>query len=293
MPVSADAMVKGPLVLLLALLEGRVDGDAEFFARELDVSGDMEAIVALRNALDDSSIDLPSDLAPIAGPLAVSAQRGLSGSGPRYWSGGRANRTDLSGRYPHCSGTRRCWCRRGLLRISRRDQCAQLPGLNLSRDELAEAVAYAGTPRRQDAGGHQYLHAGRRRGTLTRAVDDVVRLGADAIIIADLGLSPMPRNAIRASPAPFGPGCCSQRRPHHFLVDAFGIKRVVLPRVLTAAEIASVTKQVRCETEVFVFGGLCVMEEGRCSLVLRHRQVAEHAGSVRPPATPPWPEGAR
>lgn len=75
--VSADATVKGPLVLLLALLEGRVDGDAEFFARALTISGDMEAIVALRNALDDSAIDLPSDLAPIAGPLAGVFQKGL------------------------------------------------------------------------------------------------------------------------------------------------------------------------------------------------------------------------
>lgn len=68
--VSADATVSGPLVLLLALLEGRVDGDATFFSRELEVTGDMEAIVALRNAVDDSRIDLPSDLAPLAGPLA-------------------------------------------------------------------------------------------------------------------------------------------------------------------------------------------------------------------------------
>lgn len=88
--VSADATVKGPLVLLLALLEGRVDGDAEFFARELAISGDMEAILALRNALDDSAVDLPSDLAPIAGPLAGLAQKGLerirTSRGPRKWN---------------------------------------------------------------------------------------------------------------------------------------------------------------------------------------------------------------
>ena len=38
--------------------------------RDLTVTGDMEAMLALRNALDDSSIDLPDDLGSLAGPLA-------------------------------------------------------------------------------------------------------------------------------------------------------------------------------------------------------------------------------
>ena len=46
----------------------------------------------------------------------------------------------------------------------------------------------------------------------------------------------------------------------------FGVKRVVLPRVLTVAEIAAINRETEVETEVFVFGGLCVMAEGRCSL---------------------------
>jgi putative protease len=41
---------------------------------------------------------------------------------------------------------------------------------------------------------------------------------------------------------------------------------VVLPRVLTIAEVGALTRAAPCETEVFVFGGLCVMEEGRCAL---------------------------
>ncbi|MBJ3783141.1 ubiquinone anaerobic biosynthesis accessory factor UbiT [Devosia sediminis] len=65
-----DAGVTGPMLTLLALLEGRIDGDAVFFSRSLAVSGDMEAMLALRNALDDCSFDLPADLAGMAGPLA-------------------------------------------------------------------------------------------------------------------------------------------------------------------------------------------------------------------------------
>lgn len=66
----ADAAIEGPLVLLLALLEGRCDADALFFSRELNVTGDMEAMLALRNALDGCGIDLPSEIGAIAGPFS-------------------------------------------------------------------------------------------------------------------------------------------------------------------------------------------------------------------------------
>lgn len=91
-PFSADAAVEGPLFLLLALLEGRLDADAFFFSRELTVTGDMEAMLAMRNALDDSGIDLPRDLAALAGPFAAPLRRAmteirarvLSERGPRW-----------------------------------------------------------------------------------------------------------------------------------------------------------------------------------------------------------------
>jgi predicted lipid carrier protein YhbT len=73
--VAADAVVEGPLFLLLALLEGRSDADALFFSRALAVTGDMEAMLALRNALDGCEIDLPRDLGASAGPLAPLVSR--------------------------------------------------------------------------------------------------------------------------------------------------------------------------------------------------------------------------
>lgn len=69
-PPAADACVEGPLVVLLALLEGRCDADALFFSRDLSVTGDMEAMLALRNALDDSAIDLPREIGRLAGPFS-------------------------------------------------------------------------------------------------------------------------------------------------------------------------------------------------------------------------------
>lgn len=67
---AANANISGPLLTLLALLEGRIDGDAVFFSRSLTVTGDMQAMLALRNGLDDCGFDLPADLAGLAGPFA-------------------------------------------------------------------------------------------------------------------------------------------------------------------------------------------------------------------------------
>jgi predicted lipid carrier protein YhbT len=67
---EATAAVRGPFQLLLTLLEGRIDGDALFFSRELIVEGDTEAVLALRNAVDGAGIDLVRDLPAALGPLA-------------------------------------------------------------------------------------------------------------------------------------------------------------------------------------------------------------------------------
>ena len=52
----------------------------------------------------------------------------------------------------------------------------------------------------------------------------------------------------------------------NFYGREFGVRRVVLPRVLSVPEIAAIKADTKVEIEVFVFGGLCVMAEGRCSL---------------------------
>ena len=141
------------------------------------------------------------------------------------------------------------------------------PGLNFNRAEMAEGIAYAHRkgakvlvavntfPR---AGAPQSWHA---------AIHDVATLKADAVIVADMGLLdyaarkyPSLRLHLSVQAAAANPDAIN------FYVERFCVKRVVLPRVLTVPEIAAINQEIRCETEVFVFGGLCVMAEGRCSL---------------------------
>ncbi|MHA1597485.1 MAG: ubiquinone anaerobic biosynthesis accessory factor UbiT [Alphaproteobacteria bacterium] len=80
----ATAVIRGPLLTLIDLLEGRLDGDALFFSRNLSIEGDTEAVVALRNAIDDADIDLRGDLLAFLGPLAPPTRHALDLGGRIY-----------------------------------------------------------------------------------------------------------------------------------------------------------------------------------------------------------------
>ncbi len=141
------------------------------------------------------------------------------------------------------------------------------PGLNFSRDELAEGIAYAGRNGcKVLVAINTYPRAG-DPGPWRRAVDDAAGLGAWAVILADIGLLDYAASrhpglrrhlSVQASAA--------NAETIRFYHEEFGVKRVVLPRVLTISEIARINRAVPVETEVFAFGGLCVMAEGRCLL---------------------------
>lgn len=63
-PVSSaawNARIAGPLAALLGLVHGACDGDALFFSRDLVIEGNTEAILALRNAIDDAELDLAEE----------------------------------------------------------------------------------------------------------------------------------------------------------------------------------------------------------------------------------------
>lgn len=72
---SADVSIHATSQKLLALLEGKEDGDALFFSRHLQVSGDTEALLILRNALDSEPVNLREILYSVFGPFEDMARR--------------------------------------------------------------------------------------------------------------------------------------------------------------------------------------------------------------------------
>lgn len=141
------------------------------------------------------------------------------------------------------------------------------PGLNFSEAEMAKGVDYA---HRHGAKVLVAINTFARAGSVEiwqRAVDAAAEAGADALIAADLAVL---EHAARHQPGTrlhlSVQAAANTPEAIRFYAETFGVKRVVLPRVLSVEEIARLNREIAVETEVFVFGGLCVMTEGRCAL---------------------------
>jgi len=141
------------------------------------------------------------------------------------------------------------------------------PGLNFSAQEMADGIRFAHDHGSKVLVAINTFARAENTEPWRRAADTAVASGADAVIAADIAvLDHMSTNhpdtrlhlsvqAAAATPEAIG-----------FYADAFGVRRVVLPRVLSVQEIAALNRAIAVETEAFVFGGLCVMVEGRCHL---------------------------
>ena len=75
---GCSVTIRGPILTLLALLDGTQDGDALFFNRVISISGRTEAVLALRNAIEDAELT-PADLIGLSGALGRLADAGILG----------------------------------------------------------------------------------------------------------------------------------------------------------------------------------------------------------------------
>jgi collagenase-like PrtC family protease len=101
----------------------------------------------------------------------------------------------------------------------------------------------------------------------TGAVDLAAQLEVDALIAADLGVLGYAADShpglglhlsVQAS--------ATNARALRFYKDNFGIRRAVLPRVLSLKQVRALAEDSPVDLEVFAFGSLCIMAEGRCYL---------------------------
>ncbi len=159
------------------------------------------------------------------------------------------------------------------------------PGLNFDADEAREALAYA-----QAAGRRVFvaLNTFPRPDQWARgcaAVDLAASLGVDALIMADVGLlsyafSRHPQLRLHLSVQ----GSATNPQAIGFYAERFRIQRVVLPRVLSLAQVEAIVRRVNVEVEVFGFGSLCIMVEGRCQLSSYVTGESPNTGGVCSPA---------
>lgn len=100
-----------------------------------------------------------------------------------------------------------------------------------------------------------------------RAVDQAADLGVDALIAADPGVLAYaskrhPGLNLHLSVQ----GSATNAAALTFYHEHYGIRRAVLPRVLSLNQVRQVAEASPVPVEVFAFGSLCIMAEGRCHL---------------------------
>ena len=140
-------------------------------------------------------------------------------------------------------------------------------GLNFTPEELKEGVSLVRSKGKKFYLAINTFPQGEGFRKWEEAVDNAVKIGADALILADLGVLSYARQkypginihlSVQAS--------SSNYESINFYKKHFRIKRVILPRVLTIHEIKELKKRTDMEIEVFMLGGLCINMEGRCFL---------------------------
>src|SRR5215469_13603352 len=153
--------------------------------------------------------------------------------------------------------------------VGLRDQtnARAFPGLNFNDEELRQGIAYAQARLRKVYLALNTYPDSVRLSQWYGAVDKAAELGCDAIIAAEMAVldyaarrhSQMARHLSVQGSATTAPAL-------RYMHERFGISRAVLPRVLSVQQVERLCEQAPVPIEVFAFGSLCIMVEGRCQL---------------------------
>lgn len=141
------------------------------------------------------------------------------------------------------------------------------PGLNFNTKTAAEGIQYAHQKGRKVLMAINTYAQADQLSTWYQAIDTAADLGVDAVIVADMSLleyahKKHPNLRLHLSVQ----GSATNYEAINLMQELFNIQRVVLPRVLTLDQVKNVIDHTSVEVEVFGFGSLCVMVEGRCIL---------------------------
>lgn len=140
-------------------------------------------------------------------------------------------------------------------------------GLNFSEEKLVKAADYAHQHAKHI---HVAINTFAHPDGIKRwqnAVDIAANAGVDALIIADLAVLDYAASryphiqrhvSVQAS--------ATNEKAIAFYARQFEVSRVVLPRVLSMHQVKQLARTTCVPLEVFAFGSLCIMAEGRCYL---------------------------
>ena len=164
-------------------------------------------------------------------------------------------------------------------------------GLNFDKQQLTKAAQFV----------HQHgkkLHVAINTfahpdswGHWQQAVDMAVDAGADVLILADIAVLAYAAERYPKTELHLSVQASATNVAAIDFYRQFNISRVVLPRVLSIQQVRALAHNCDIDLEVFAFGSLCIMAEGRCYLSsYMTGQSPNTAGACSPAAFVRWEE---
>ncbi len=141
------------------------------------------------------------------------------------------------------------------------------PGLNFTPPQFSQAVDYTHQHRKKiHLALNTFAHPNNYQ-QWTDSIDRAIELEVDVVILADLSLldyvaTHYPQQEVHVSVQASSTNIAAIE----YFASNFNVQRVVLPRVLSVKQVAQLAQLTSVELEVFAYGSLCIMAEGRCYL---------------------------
>jgi len=140
-------------------------------------------------------------------------------------------------------------------------------GLNFTDKKLEQAVRYV---KDHDRKLHMAINTFANSDhwqVWQQSVDMAASIGIDALIVADISVldyaaKKYPQLELHLSVQ----ASATNAEAIRYYQQNFNVKRVVLPRVLSIHQVKQLARATDIELEVFAYGSLCIMAEGRCHL---------------------------
>ncbi|WP_343037689.1 ubiquinone anaerobic biosynthesis protein UbiU [Pseudoxanthomonas sangjuensis] len=160
------------------------------------------------------------------------------------------------------------------------------PGLNFSEGEMRQGIAYAHARGRKVYLALNTYPDSARLAHWEGAVDHAAELGADAVIVAEMAvLDYAARHHPNMARHLSVQGSATTAPALRYAYERFGIARAVVPRVLSVQQVERLCESAPVPIEVFAFGSLCIMVEGRCQLSSYATGVSPNRHGVCSPAS--------
>jgi putative protease len=143
---------------------------------------------------------------------------------------------------------------------------ARMAAPNFEGPELARAVEYAHARGVRVYVTVNILIADRELEEAAAFLRDLYELGADGVIVQDLGLARLARKVLPDLPLHASTQMTLHNAQALGLLEELGFRRVILARELSLEALRELRRRTSLELEIFVHGALCVCYSGQCLL---------------------------